>query len=93
MQTEPFIVVDGISYELDSNCSVVIQEIGDTSCNANMSNQLSSGDKLSVLMLGYYIGGGGGGGVLLLVILGIVIGVTCCLVKRHKPKKANFNVR
>ena len=53
VQTEPFIVVGGKSYQLDPNCSVVIEEIGDTSCNANLPDQLSSGDKLSVLMLGY----------------------------------------
>ena len=92
VQTEPFIVVGDKSYQLDPNCSVVIKEIGDTSCNANLPDQLSSGDKLSVVTLGYYIGGGGGG-VLLLVILGIVIGVTCCLVKRYKSKKASFHVR
>ena len=92
MQTEPFIVVGGKFYLIDPNCSVVIEEIGDTSCNANMPDQLSSGDRQSILMLGYYVGGGGGG-VLLLVILGIVIGVTCCLVKQYKSKKASFNVR
>ena len=80
---KPVITVAGKSYQLDANCSVVIKEIGDTSCNK--LTQLAPSTNLDILLLSYSIGGGGS--VLISVML-LVLTVACC-IKRKKSKSKN----
>ena len=79
---KPVVSVAGKSYQLDANCSVIIEEIGDTSCNE--STQLASSTKLDILLLSYSVGGGGS--VLIIVML-LVLFLACCIkLKKRKSK-------
>ena len=84
---KPFIIVAGKSYKLDANCSVVIQKIGDISCNKPTQNQSASDPKLdSPNFLSYSVGGGGS--AVLIVILIVFSMIVVCCVKWKKSKKS-----
>ena len=86
---KPFITVDRQQYQLDTSCSVVILEVGDTSCNA--TELASSVDSQVNLLHYYYAGGGGGALLLLLVIVGVI--VTVCALKWKTSRKKRYSVR
>ena len=81
--TKPFMTVAGKSYQLDPYCSVVIRDVGDTSCDA-ISSPL-----LTWLGSNVYIYGVGGG-ILLLVIVTVVI---ICTIMCRRSKKAKYDIR
>lgn len=77
-------MIDGQQYQLDSSCSVVIEEVGDTSCDA--IQPVSSADS----QVYYYAGGGGGALLLLLIAIGMI--TTVCVIKQMS-KKSRYSVR
>ena len=85
--TKLFIIIDGQRYQLDTSCSVVIQEVGDTSCNAI---ELASSADSQVNLLYYYAGGGGG--VLLLVLVTVGVIITMCVIKWKMSRKNRYSV-
>ena len=84
------IIVAGKSYQLDANCSVEIEEIGDTSCNE--LTELAPNAKLGITLLSYSIGAGGGS-VLIIMILVVLSVIVACCVKWKRLKKSKYTVR
>lgn len=93
--TEPFVTIAGKSYQVNPECSVVIQEIGDTSCHLKLPSQLESsadsrGNNLYTTLI---IGIGSCLGVLLvLFFIGITICIITCIL-RKKKKTENYFIR
>lgn len=87
--TKSFITVDGQQYQLDTSCSIVIQEIGETSCDAIQPT--SSADSQVKFPYYYYYYVGGGALLLLLVTIGIIISV--CVIKQKMSRKSRYSIR
>ena len=80
---KPTIVVQGVQLKVDPECSVELENLGDTECRSPTPNTTSGvGPSLPLPALG-----GGIGGVLgIVVLVVIVVGVIICV----KKKRANF---
>ena len=76
-------MIDGQQYQLDSSCSVVIEEVGDISCDAVQP--------VSTTVTANLLYGGGVALLLLLMITGTVI--TVCVIKWKMSRKSTCNVR
>ena len=81
---KPIMIISGASYQLDTDCSVVITEVGDTSCNtlSPAASTAGSNDD-NIIIMAYSIGGGI---LLLLAIAMVVVILTVCVLLRRKSK-------
>ena len=89
--TNPIIIIDGQVYELDPYCSIIVNELGVTSCGSSSSTEaLLPSEKpslgLSVIELASI---SGGGAILVLVIMLVIFLVLCYVMKKSK----SHNVR
>ena len=88
--TKPFVNISDQRHQLDPYCSVVIQEIGDLSCDPTVPTVLSSSVKSRTRghLVAYSVG--------ILLLLGIII-VTILVafyaVKKHRSKKVKDATR
>ena len=86
MFTKP--LVTSLNKQIDPYCSVVIQEIGDMSCEPTLPTQLpAAANTNSIDPVGYSIGGL----LVLLVAIGgiiIVAGICSVVIRKHKLKIA-----
>ena len=84
---KPIMIISGASYQLDTDCSVVITEVGDTSCNTLSPAASTAGSKINhdnnIIIMAYSIGGGI---LLLLAIAMVVVILTVCVLLRRKSK-------
>ena len=90
--SQPLILIDEQFYRVDPYCSIIVNELGMTSCDSNPSTEaLSTNQKPSfggrVIELASTIGAGV---LLVLVIVLVVILVACCASKK---KTKSYNVR
>ena len=86
---KPVIMMDGQSYQLHSNCSVVVKELGVTSCGTGGYNVTlpTSQPAVSMIELVSVVGTG----VMLLLVIALVISLILCCVCKKKSK--SFDVR
>ena len=89
--TKPIITVDDQFYHVDPYCSIIVNELGVTSCGSSSSTEaLLPSDKpslgLSVIELASI---SGVGAILMFVIVLVIFLVLCCVMKRSK----SHNVR
>ena len=88
--TKPFVTISGKGHQLDPYCSVVIQEIGDLTCDPTTLNVQSSSVRSSKgggNLVGYSVGIV----LFLLVMVGtisVVMILTFYAVKKYRLKKA-----
>ena len=69
--SKPFLKIDGVSYQLDPGCSVVVKELGITACDYEATSQST----VNVTELASFIGGGCV--LMILVIVVVIILVSC----------------
>ena len=81
--TKPFVTISGKRYLLDPYCSVVIQEIGNLTCDPTILNVQSSSVRASGNLVGYSVGI-----VLFLSVMVGTISVAFYAVKKYRLKKA-----
>ena len=87
--TKPIIAIDEKLYQVDPSCSVVVQQLGMTSCDSNPSTEARLPDQnpsfgKSVVELVAVIGAG----VLLAVVIMLtIILILCCICRRNSKKK------
>ena len=89
--SKPVIMIKGKSYQLDSSCTVVVNELGTTSCDIPRisTEPLSEKVTLPTYVLGTAIGLGM---VLLLIIIVITILLVLYFV-RNKKRKSRLDIR
>ena len=75
--SRPIIKIDGISYQLDPDCSIVAKELGVTSCDTEATSQ-STINVTSFVVAGC---------VSLILVIVVVIILVCCWVWRKKQAK------
>ena len=90
--TKPIIIVDNQFYHVDPYCSIIVNELGMTSCGSSSSTEaLLPNDKpflgLSVIELASI---SGGGAMLVLVVILVIFLVLCCVSKK---KSKSYHVR
>lgn len=90
--TEPFVMIDSHRHQLDPYCSVVIERIGDLSCDPTVT-VLPSGAK-SHDTGGSFVGYSVGIILLLSVVVGVIIvAIIFYKVKKYKSKRAKDATR
>ena len=90
--TKPIIAIDEQFYRVDPYCSVIVEELGVTSCDSNPTTETLLPDQnpsfgKSIIELVSVIGAGV---LLVLVIVMAVILVLCCVCRR---KSKRYDVR
>ena len=85
--SRPAIVIDNISFQVDPNCSVVVKELGETSCNVasesqptNTQSVTSTNIAVSIVVVG----------MVLLLCVGLITASLCYL---HKRKSKSLDLR
>ena len=85
--TKPFVTISGKRHQLDPYCSVVIQEIGNLTCDPTILNVQSSNVRSSGNLVGYSVG--------IVLSLSVMVGtisvamiLTFYAVKKYRLKKA-----
>ena len=91
--TKPIIVIDEQFYQVDPYCSIIVNQLGSTSCGSSPSTEATLQSQklflgMSVIELASIIGVGA---MLVLVIVLVIFLVSCCVYKRMKAK--SYNVR
>ena len=84
---KPFMTVAGKSYQLDPYCSVVITDVGDTSCDAISPAQLDSNSNAGSSNNEFIYGG-----ILLLMVVIVAVGIILTffiLWRRSKTAKCD----
>ena len=76
---KPVLTVSGKSYQLDPYCSVVIRDVGDTSCDVISHDAESSNNEII-----YGISGG------ILLIVAVVIIFTLCIVIWMRARRTEY---
>ncbi len=89
--TKPIITVGDQFYHVDPYCTIIVNELGMTSCGSSSSTEAPSSNQkpflgLSVIELASI---SGGGAMLVLVIVLVICLVACCVRKKSK----SYNVR
>ena len=91
--TKPIIVIDEQFYEVDPYCSIIVNELGSTSCGSSPSTEATLQNQklflgMSLIELASITGVGA---MLVFVIVLVIFLVSCCIYKRKKAK--SYNVR
>ena len=81
------IVINGLSYKVDPNCSIVVNELGVTSCSVMSESQANSNNNQlpTVISVSVTLGG-----MMLLICVGLVV---FSLYMYYKRKSKNHNLR
>ena len=92
----PMMVIAGKAYQVDPYCSVVIPEVGDTSCDAILPSHLTpdSDTRSSIDMtFAYSIGGASLLVVVIVAVVIIIILLSVYIAIRRRSKRAKYSVR
>ena len=89
--TKPIIAIDEQFYHVDPYCSIIVNELGNTSCGLSPSTEATLQNQklflgMSVIELASITGVGA---MLVLVIVLVIFLVLCCVYKRKKAKSYN----
>lgn len=86
--SKPTIMIDNLSYQVDPNCSVIVKELGETSCNAasesHPTNIMQSIVNTSIVVSSAI------GGMMVLLCIGLIIASLCYF---HKRKSNSLDLR
>ena len=83
----PAIVINGLSYRVDPNCSTVVNELGVSSCGAMSESQPKSNSQLPVISVSVTLGG-----MMLLVCIGSIV-FSLYMYYLHRRKSRSHNLR
>ena len=87
--SKPVVTIEGKSYQVDSSCSVVVNELGKTSCDILPASTDALPAQLD--LPNYVIGTAAAAGAILMLIISVVTIVVICTVCKNRSKK--FNIR
>ena len=86
--SKPIVTIEEKFYQLDPFCSVVVKELGVTSCDSVSSTEsLSELQSFTTIELASVIGTG----VMLLLVIVLIVALVCCCVCKKKSK--HYDVR
>ena len=85
--SKPVLMIEQQYYEVDPYCSVVVNELGTTTCDAPQALSKSS-SAVSPIELGSTVGAG----VMLILIITLIFILLCCCC-RNKKKSKSVNIR
>ena len=83
--SRPTIMINNLSYQIDPNCSTVVNKLGVTSCNIIVSDAQHDDNQLAVISVSVILEG-----LMLLVCIGSII---ISLYYLHRRKSKNHNLR
>ena len=89
--SKPLITIDGRAYQVDPYCSVVVKELGVSSCDSNTSTESLSTDQPSVSVI-ELVSVIGMAALLILVVTTAIVLVLCCICRR-KHKSRRYDIR
>ena len=75
---EPFISINGMSFKLESSCTVTVQALGDSTCAPKDTRYSPSTFELATIIVV---------GLILLIVLLVVVSLTVLFIKRSRKRK------
>jgi predicted thioredoxin/glutaredoxin len=84
--SQPSIIIDGVSYQVDPSCSTEVKELGETSCNSASESDPADEESTNVVIVVSVVSVVM---VLLLIIAGLITASLCYL---HKKKSESLDM-
>jgi hypothetical protein len=87
IQTKPIITIGDQFYHVDPYCSIIVNELGMTSCGS--TEALSPNQKSFLGLSAIELASVSGGGAMLVLVIVLVIVLVACCVSKRKSKSYN----